>query len=175
MDEDKILNEYASDDPDTAKIRREITRLQNNLFNDTARFCDIYLDTVYRPYFYPWTYYQSDTGISARQTKELFSSFSDNGQDVVDSLNSMQDRLAPGDFHLCTSNVLTIRDIKNRKGKCAIGIVSFSKVFLTKTKTKGLLYFNFYCGGLCGFGHLLLIEKVNNKWRIIQTRATWIS
>lgn len=174
-DEKKIFNEYTSDNPDTAKIRREVIQLQNKLFNDTARFCNIYLDTVYRPYFNQWTYYQNDTGQYSRETKDLINTFSNEGQSVIDSLNSMQLSLEPSDFHLCTSKVLSVRDLKRQKGKCAVGIVSFSKVFLDKAKTKGLLYCNFRCGELCGKGELLVIEKINNRWTITETIGTWIS
>lgn len=174
-DEEKIFNEYASDNPDTAKISRELIQLQNKLFNDTARFSNIYLDTIYRPYFNQWSYYQSDTGRYARETKDIISTFSTDGQSVIDSLNSMQLGLEPNDFKLCTSKVLSVRDLKTQKGKGTIGIVSFSKVFIDKTKTKGLLYCNFRCGEFCGKGELLIIEKINNRWTITETIGTWIS
>ncbi|MBK7038664.1 MAG: hypothetical protein IPH42_20645 [Bacteroidetes bacterium] len=89
-DEQKIFNKYASNNPDTAKISREVIQLQNNLFNDTTRFCIIYLDTVYRPDFNQWTYYQNDTGQYAREFKDLINTFTIDGLSVIDSLNSMQ-------------------------------------------------------------------------------------
>lgn len=174
-DMNQIFNEYSSDNADTAKIRREEIQLQNKLFNDTSKFCNIYLDTAYKPYFNQWTYYQNDTGRYAQKIKDLFLTFSQDGQLVIDSLNSMQLNLEPNDFKLCTSKMLSVRDIKTQKGKCEIGIVSFSKVFLDKTKNKGLLYCNFRCGTLCGKGELLLIEKINNQWTITDTIVTTIS
>jgi len=174
-DEEKISIEYTSDNPDNAKIKREVIQLQNKLFNDTGRFCNIYLDTLYRPYFNQWTYFQNDTGRYATEMKDLITAFSTDGQTVIDSLNSMQLSLKPSDFQLCTSRVLSIRDLESQEGKCAIGIVSFSKVFLDEAKTKGLLYCNFRCGGLCGKGELLVIEKINNRWTITETVGTWIS
>ena len=174
-DEQKIFNKYASNNPDTAKISREVIQLQNNLFNDTTRFCIIYLDTVYRPDFNQWTYYQNDTGQYAREFKDLINTFTIDGLSVIDSLNSMQLSLKPSDFQLCTSKVLSLQNFNNQKGKCAIGIVSFSKVFLDKAKTKGLLYYNFRCGEFCGKGELLVIKKINNRWTISDTFEKWIS
>jgi hypothetical protein len=174
-DEEEIFNEYIADKPDTAKIKKREIQLQNKLFNDTARFCNIYLDTIYRPYFNKWTYYQNDTSRYARETKDLISSFSTDGQSVIDSLNNMKLGLKPNDFQLCTSKVLSIKDLQTQKEKCYIGVVSFSRLFLNKTKTKGLLYCNFRCGGLCGKGNLLIIEKVDNRWIIKEARMTWVS
>jgi hypothetical protein len=171
----KIFNEYVSTSSDTAKIRRDLIRLQNSLYNDTVRFCNIYLDTVFRPAFNQWTYFQTDTGRYAKETKNLISTFSKDGQSVIDSLNSIQLSLKPSDFKLCTSKILSLRDFKSQKGKCSIGIVSFSKAFLDKTKTKGLLYCNFHCGKLCGKGELLVINYVNNRWMINKTILTWVS
>ncbi|MEZ5013970.1 MAG: hypothetical protein R2794_06730 [Chitinophagales bacterium] len=174
-DAEMIYDAYAYDAPDTAKMRKQVIRLQNKLFNDTTRFCNVYLDTIFKPHFKQWSYYQDDTGSFAREMKDLVSAFSDNGQSVIDSLNGMQSRLEPSDFKLCTARILSVRDLESQKGKCGIGVVSFSKVFLDSTKSKGLLYCNFRCGGLCGFGHILIIERVKDRWTITKTIETWIS
>ena len=174
-DIERLRMEYASDNPDTAKIRKKTIQLQNQLFGDTARFCIIFLDTVFKPYFPPWTYLQKDTGLSASKMKKLITSFSSKEQEVIDSLNTMQDRYLPNDFHLCTSKILSLRELKNQEGECGIGIVSFSKLFLNKSKTKGLLYYSFYCGDLCGRGGLLVIEKINDRWIITPEGWSWIS
>jgi hypothetical protein len=170
-----IDNEYDSHPSDTSKIRKEIIQLQNKMFNDTARFCNIYLDTVFMQPFKQWTQYQNDTGWFTKNTKDLIFSFSTDVQSVIDSLNSMQLRLDASDFHLCTSKVLSIGDSNNQQGKCGIGIISFSKLFLDKNNNNGLLYYNWRCGELCGKGELLRIEKVNNRWIIIQTIPKWFS
>ncbi|HUM47368.1 MAG TPA: hypothetical protein PLD84_10590, partial [Chitinophagales bacterium] len=175
-DEERIFLEYASEDRDTAKIKKEIIKLQNKLYQDTARFCIIYLDTSFRPYFNPWEYFQNDTGKFASETRKLILSFSSNGQEVIDSINTIQDRYSSADFQLCTAKVLSLREVSNQKdGKCGIGKVSLSKVFLEKSKDRGILYCNFYCGGLCGYGSILIIEKQNGRWKIIEQRITRIS
>ena len=120
-------------------------------------------------------HYQSDTSQFVREIRDLITNFSNDGQSVIDSLNSMQMNLSPNEFQLCTSKILSVKELNNLEGNCAIGIVSFSKVFLDNTKTKGLLYYNFRCGGLCGKGELLVIEKKNNRWTITKTIGTLIS
>ena len=174
-DEEEIFNEFTSENPDTAKITKREIQLQNKLFNDKARFCNIYLDTIYKPYFRQWSYYQNDTSHYAREIKDLILTFSTDGQSAIDSLNNIKLGLEPKDFQLCTSKVLSIRDLPKQKEKCFIGIVSFSKIVLNKTKTKGLLYCNFECGGFCGKGNLLIIEKIKNRWTITEAKMTWIS
>lgn len=174
-DIEQLEMEYASDNPDITKISRKTIQLQNQLFGDTARFCIIFLDTIFKPYYPSWTYLQKDTGQFALKFKKLISSFSSNGQAVMDSLNSMQDRYLPDDFHLCTAKILSLREIKNQEGECGIGVVSFSKLFLNQSKTKGLLYYSFYCGDLCGNGGLLVIEKIKDRWMITPGGYTWRS
>jgi len=174
-DEERISTMSAAANTDTAEIKSEVIRLQNQLFKDTTRFCNIYLDTAFRWYFDPWSFYQDNPSRGAKEVVQLLAEFSDNGQDVIDSLNSMQTRLTPGDFNLCTSKVLSINDARHQKDKCEIGKVSFSRIFLHESGTKGLLYCNFRCADLCGFGRLLVIEKVKNRWTIARSMLTWIS
>ncbi len=173
-DQKQIFMLEASNIKDSAKVKRETIKLQNSIFQDTSKFCNIYLDTVYNPYFKPWTYYQNDTNRFAREIKDLITNFSNDGQSVIDSLNSMQTNLSPNEFQLCTSKILSVKELNNLDGNCAIGIVSFSKIFLDNAKTKGLIYYNFNCGVLCGKGELLMIEKINNRWTITETIGTQI-
>ena len=175
VDEENIFKQYASDNPDTAKIRRNVIQLQNKLFNDTVRFCNIYIDTIFSANFNKWSYYQSNTGRFQKEIKNIISTFSPNGQLVIDSLNSMQSRLSPNDFQLCTSKVLSVTELNDQKNECKIGIISFSKIFFDKRKNNGLLYYNFRCGGNCGKGELLIIKKIDDRWTIIETIMTWIS
>ncbi|MGC3945551.1 MAG: hypothetical protein QM762_13710 [Chryseolinea sp.] len=175
QEEERIFKLSTSDNPDTAKIEEEVTQLQNEIFHDSAKFCNVFLDTTLRREFNPWTYYVRDTSSYATQLKKVIRLFSDEGGQVIDSLNSMQERISPKDFHLCTSRVLSLADIRNHENKCVIGVVSFSKVFLEKSGRKGILYYSFRCGGLCGKGELLIIEKVKNRWTIVDGMIMWIS
>jgi hypothetical protein len=174
-DQEQIFKLETLNSRDTAKIRRETIQLQNKIFNNTDRLCNIYLDTTYSANFKPWKDYLIDTSRHATEIKDLIIAFSNDGQSVIDSLNSMQMNLDPEELQLCTSKLLSIRDKKTKKGICEIGIVSFSKVFLDETKTKGLLCYTFRCGALCGKSELLIIEKINNRWTINEIIRSRIS
>ncbi len=174
-EEERIFKLSTSDNPDTAEIKEEVIELQNKVFHDSTRICNVFLDTILRKEFNPWNYYVKDTSSYARELKEVISRFSNEGSQVIDSLNSMQKRINPKDFHLCTSRVLSLADIENNKNRCMIGVVSFSKVFLEKSGRKGILYCSFRCGELCGKGELLIIEKVENRWTIVDGMIMWIS
>lgn len=173
--EERIFELSAIKDPDTSKIKKEVIKIQNELFHDSSRFCTIYLDTIFRPQFDPWKYYLSDTSSYTIDRREIISQFSTNGSLVIDSLNAMQANIKPKDFHLCTSRVASLADLKKEKDRCAIGVVAFSKVFLSKSGAKGILYCSFRCGGLCGKGMLLTIEKTEDRRIIIDGRIEWIS
>lgn len=172
---EEIHDEYNLNPADSIKIRNKIIKRQNELYDDPTQQCTVFLDTVYRAEFSLQLHLLHDTTKYTAEIITLITSFSSDGQIVIDSLNSIQKRFKPEDFHLCTSKVRSVRDINNPEIKCGIGIVSLSKVFLDTSKYKGLLIYNFYCGDMCGYGLLLEIEKVNNRWVIIKKIRTWIS
>jgi len=58
---------------------------------------------------------------------------------------------------------------------CYIGKIVFSRLLFNDRKTMGLLYYEFRCGGLCGYGNLLLIEREGKSWKIKDALRTWIS
>src|SRR5262245_20642448 len=45
-DEERIFEDYVKNRGDTNRIDKEVIRLQNKIFDDTSRFCTIYLDTA---------------------------------------------------------------------------------------------------------------------------------
>lgn len=50
-----------------------------------------------------------------------------------------------------------------------------SKPIFNKNKTILLLYIDTYCGSLCGEGHVFLLIKKKNKWRIMSEGQMWKS
>jgi hypothetical protein len=174
-DEEKIFERYVNDMDDSVNIGRDVVKLHNKLFGDTSRFCTIYLDTSLRPALNPWSYFQSDTSSYRIKIRNLISEFSDNGQMVIDSLNSTQTKYLSQDFKLCIANIRSLNELQIDTAKCYIGKIAFSKLILNNTKDKGLLYYEFDCGGLCGYGSIIKIEKVQNNWKIEQSLRTWIS
>jgi len=169
-DFERIWQEYAKFDADTAKIRKEVIRLQNRLYNDTSRFCIIYLDTVST-----WKFshrvccFQNDTSRYGRRLKKFINQFSNKDQYVLDSVNNIQNRYLAKDFILCTSRIKMSEDYKNDSGKCVIGKIRLSKIYFNATRTKGLLYYEF-----CGYGDLVKIGKITNRWHITDTLQIWI-
>src|SRR5258706_10228819 len=162
-----------STNPDTAALRKEIILLQNKIFNDTSKFETI----CYRPTLTsgPWTHFYSTNQYDAAkewiELRDLMSTFSVNWKAVADTLAVAQEKYSPQDFQLCTSKIIPYRERKD----CGIGIVSFSKLFMNDTGTKGLLYYEFMCGGKCGMGEIILVERIADRWTVRKVNQLWIS
>jgi hypothetical protein len=174
-DEERIFKAYVEKPEDTASMRAEIVRLQNEIYRDTSRFCTLYLDTILKPGFANFNYYETDTGKYNAQFVSILSSISDNKQAVIDTLNQRQTKYSPGDFSLCSSRIVAIENVDNGSSGCVIGKFSLSKLFLNKEKTRGVIYYEFKCGALCGKGELLFIENSNGRWHISKSLRSWIS
>lgn len=63
----------------------------------------------------------------------------------------------------------------NYESKRVIGTISFSKVSLNKSFTKGYFYYDVYCGEDCGHGGLIRIKKKKGTWIINNYISMWIS
>ena len=55
------------------------------------------------------------------------------------------------------------------------GIMAFSRVGFNEDGTQALLYASNTCGGLCGGGYYVLMEKHNGRWVIVKEIEMWIS
>jgi hypothetical protein len=174
-DEEKIFKAYVDKPEDTARLRAEVIQLQNEIYGDTSRFCILYMDTLLRPSFGNLTYYETDTNEYAAKFINIISSISNNKQAIIDSLNEKQTTYTADSFLLCSSKIVAIGDAQRSPSNCIIGKVSLSKLFLNVEKNKGVLYYEFECGFLCGKGELLFIEKSNGRWHISKSLRSWIS
>lgn len=56
-----------------------------------------------------------------------------------------------------------------------LGVAQYSRIIFNKDYSKAFFYFDFYCGGLCGSGHLILAEKISGKWVIIRNDMVWVA
>ena len=74
-------------------------------------------------------------------------------------------------FKLCTSKVISCEHFYESD----IGVVSFSKSFMNDDNTRGILYYEFTCGGKCGMGEIIVVELVSNRWVIKKVNQLWIS
>lgn len=156
------------------KFERERIKLHNKLYEDSSKCCNLYLDTLTQPSFEKWIYYQNVTDLFDVKLKNIITELSENGQYVLDSLNSNME-MNLSDFHLCSSRLVYSNERNWQNDKCEIGTVSLSKVFINKNKTKGIMYYTFHCGFNCGRGEVIVIEKIKNRWTIIDAIMTWIS
>ncbi len=86
----------------------------------------------------------------------------------------------PDDYRIILKSQL-IKDNSNkwapyRHYKFA-GYLGISSVYFTQDKKHGMLQVDYYYMPMPfdGFGNYVLIEKVNNKWRIIRLLESWVS
>lgn len=164
---------------DTTEFKNDLILLQNKLFNDTIKFETICYGTLLAG---PWKHGYSDsddfvamakndTTQGVREIKEFLTVFSSNWESVADTLAKPQTKYTSENFKLCTSKVISCEKFLQSD----IGAVSFSKVFMNEDNTKGLLYYDFMCGGKCGKGEIILVEFHDQHWTIKKTIQLWIS
>lgn len=55
------------------------------------------------------------------------------------------------------------------------GFISFSQAGFNPDRTQALVYFEHWCGGLCGSGLYLLLEKGEGGWKVTKVHSSWIS
>lgn len=56
-----------------------------------------------------------------------------------------------------------------------IGKIAFSRIIFQDSKQKAMLYYEFICGGKCGFGEVLLVEEIGKRWVFRGRQELWIS
>lgn len=59
--------------------------------------------------------------------------------------------------------------------KRRIGRMTMSRVALSPDNKRGVFYYTFTCGGLCGWGSLVFVERKGSEWKIIGQRGMWVS
>jgi len=62
----------------------------------------------------------------------------------------------------------TERAVKN-------GLLTLSEIIFNKKHNRALVSYNFVCGELCGYGNVLVLTKVGEKWKIYKTCEGWVS
>jgi hypothetical protein len=65
-------------------------------------------------------------------------------------------------------NDATERAVKN-------GLLTLSEIIFNKKHNRALVSFSFVCGELCGYGNVLVLTKVGEKWKIYKTCEGWVS
>lgn len=51
----------------------------------------------------------------------------------------------------------------------------YSRIVFSDDLSIALFHFDYSCGGLCGGGHFILVQKLKGKWKIIRKDPTWVS
>jgi hypothetical protein len=57
----------------------------------------------------------------------------------------------------------------------AHGLFTFSEIRFDRTHTHAIVSYSFVCGGLCGHGETLILEKTSTGWRRSGQCSNWIS
>jgi hypothetical protein len=56
----------------------------------------------------------------------------------------------------------------------SVGYVSLSRVGFSMEMNQAVVYVAHWCGGLCGKGKLVLLQKQNGVWKITKEMLLWI-
>ena len=54
-------------------------------------------------------------------------------------------------------------------------MIRLSAISFTDDRQDALVYRMFYCGGLCGEGHILRLQRTPAGWRVVRSVMLWIS
>ena len=82
--------------------------------------------------------------------------------------------------------IAKVSDLRNKKikgdefwdtihHKYGPGYLTVSRPIFNRGFTKAYVRFGYVCGGLCGGGEDIIVEKINGKWIIIQHLGSWSS
>ena len=55
------------------------------------------------------------------------------------------------------------------------GLLRLSRVGFNSDGNQAAFYISNYCGGLCGGGYFVIMEKVNSNWKVVQEVQVWVS
>ncbi len=166
---------------DSAEYSSRINILREQVLADSTKRCNLYLDTTnfWKPQFTDIASKISDSSNTrfSVKLKSILTPFlgSDKGTSIIDSLNSVQKRYSYIDFKLKACKVKDLSSRKHFINECEIGVIRISKMTLDSSKTKALLYFEFYCGSKCGMGDLISLELIDGVWFINGNLQFWIS
>ncbi|SHM14467.1 hypothetical protein [Flavobacterium chilense] len=125
-----------------------------------------------------------DEVIIRDHSKELQEHFKDaviSKDNVADTLEYKLDRKkldAYTAFHLKYVSKIPRGNDRKFYNECCYsvpGIVLLSRIQFDDEKKYGVLTAGIECGGLCGYGYLIYIKKVNDKWVVDKIEDGWIA
>lgn len=151
---------------------------QKSIFHQPEKWGTFCLDTALQDTFVFKDILGQDTLNADERMRAYFGIDAQEWQSsFIDSFQTAQTEFQYDDFQTCTFGMapITVNPSRFIFGTGIIGYIQFSKVVLSKNQTMGWLYYAFYCGGKCGMGDLLTVEKVKGRWKIKKTTHLWIS
>jgi hypothetical protein len=54
-------------------------------------------------------------------------------------------------------------------------VLQFSNIAFNRERSRALIYFDWHCGNLCGFGNMVLLKKTKGGWVVEDYLGGWIS
>jgi hypothetical protein len=57
----------------------------------------------------------------------------------------------------------------------SVGLIVLSRVGFNAARNQAMVYIQHVCGGLCGTGHYVLLEKNADQWRVVKESMVWVS
>ena len=57
----------------------------------------------------------------------------------------------------------------------SVGLIILSHVGFNSAMNEAMIYIQHSCGGLCGTGHYVLLQKSGDKWRVVKQNMVWVS
>ncbi|SHL68445.1 hypothetical protein SAMN05444266_104393 [Chitinophaga jiangningensis] len=162
--EKKYFGHTLYEEADWEGLKEDMIKAQHKLYNDSARFVDLYLDTL-KPHLNAEVFMKEEYPKNLDTLKYYFQEFPHTTQEIIDSLNTSQTDYQPSDFKLCTFRMQPLGATIDTS-KPWIGKLRLSKLVLDKAQRKGLLYYSFRCGRTCGRDALLLITNDGTTWKI---------
>ena len=100
---------------------------------------------------------------------------------VKDSLHLLKQNSNPQKFKIdkiiFDKINLTTKEIENNKRKTGkpFDFYEMTIPVFSSDNQKAFVQLNHYCNGLCGNGVSLFLEKINGKWKIVDSWETWMS
>ncbi|MCR5886283.1 hypothetical protein LRS06_00550 [Hymenobacter sp. J193] len=177
---DKQNSEYSHTDSTWLRVQGKL--FHNRLFNDSARFRTFYLNRsasgrLWRPLFRPIRFSELRLDDLRTWLKEIVPG---REQAALDSLYEPQTLMKAADFELCTFRLQPFPDTIHRiyKGQTKANplTITLSKAVFNATQDKAIIGFSMaYGNGHNGYAQLLLLEKIQGRWRIKQDQLSWIT
>jgi len=105
---------------------------------------------------------------------KMFFSKKDSLNIMAQSLNSQKIEIDKIILDKLNSTTFEKEMIKLKNGK-QYNFYEMKVPVFSLDNQKAYVELDYRCGGLCGGGKAIFLEKIKGKWKIVEKRTTWIS